>query len=307
MKKIITLLLICLASLMIVACEKDNSEPTITDVIAQKSNGLSSDTNNQNSVTQTNQPIIIPTQDSAVVSTETPTCSPTKSPSLAPTSTITLTPIVTVKPTVVPTPIPTVTLKPTTAPSTTTAATIKPTEFPKPTTTQAPTIAPTETPIASPTPDPTGNIDFISEELLQDIETEFIKLVNAERKNFFLPELSVNEHLDKGAQIRSQEIISNRSHTRPDGSSYKTAVDRNSYYYMWIAENLCVVPYIAETFDQSGQQIAQTLFDTFKSSPGHYQNILFNAFKDCGFGIMCAIDEDTGYLNFHFCHIMATL
>ena len=140
---------------------------------------------------------------------------------------------------------------------------------------------------------------------LEEKEKEFINLVNKERALFKLPELSPNDVLEHGAQIRSEEMTVNKTHYRPDGSSYKTAVDRDSYYYLWITENLCIVPYVLEDFDHTGQEIAQTLFDTFKSSAGHYQNMVFDQFKDCGFGITCAIDDNTGYLSFYFCHILA--
>ena len=147
--------------------------------------------------------------------------------------------------------------------------------------------------------------NIITEKLLNDIEKEFIDLLNKERALFMLPELSLNDVLEHGAQIRSEEMTVNKTHFRPDGSSYKTAVDRDSYYYLWITENLCIIPYVLEDFDHTGQEIAQTLFDTFKSSAGHYQNMVFNLFRDCGFGITCAIDDNTGYLSFYFCHILA--
>ena len=269
-KKIASLFLICLVGLMLVACGEDD-----TNAMGSGS-GFSNTVDiaaNSTTNTTTLEATIIPSAEP----TTTPTSMPTALQSATPTATE------------IPTPTPTQTATPT--------ATQAPT--PTPTPTQAPTPTPTATlPPQSDTP-------IITDTLISELKSEFIKLVNEERKNFFLPPLSINEHLDRGAQIRSYELTINSSHVRPDGSSYKTAVDKNSYFYLWITENMCIMPYVFEDFDATGKEIAQTLFNTFKLSPGHYSNILFNIFTDCGFGITAKVDDATGYLNFYFCHIMA--
>ena len=269
-KKIASLFLICLVGLMLVACGED-------DTTAMGSGSGFSNTVDiaANSTTNTT------TLEATIIPSAEPTTAPTSMPTALQSATPTATEI--------PTPTPT--------------------QSATPTATQAPTPTPTQTQAPTPTPTatlpPQSDIPIITDTLISEIKSEFIKLVNEERKSFFLPPLSINEHLDRGAQIRSYELTINSSHVRPDGSSYKTAVDKNSYFYLWITENMCIMPYIFEDFDATGKEIAQTLFNTFKLSPGHYSNILFNIFTDCGFGITAKVDDATGYLNFYFCHIMA--
>ena len=246
-------------------------------------------------------------QSATPTATEIPTPTPTQT--ATPTATKSPTPTPTQSATPTATQVPTPTPKQSATPTATQAPTPTITQTATPTATQAPTPTPTQTQAPTPTPTatlpPQSDIPIITDTLISEIKSEFIKLVNEERKSFFLPPLSINEHLDRGAQIRSYELTINSSHVRPDGSSYKTAVDKNSYFYLWITENMCIMPYIFEDFDATGKEIAQTLFNTFKLSPGHYSNILFNIFTDCGFGITAKVDDATGYLNFYFCHIMA--
>ena len=303
MRKLLALLLICLSAFLLVACEEDDTVATGTMVDAPNATGAYSESyDGSATVIPTEQPTQEPTD--AIVTeapttlpateiptqepTERPTEKPTERPTDRPTQKPTQKPIVTVSPTATAKPAPTATVKPTTTVKPIPTATVKP------------------LPTAQVTINPNKELDnIITEKLLNDIEKEFIDLLNKERALFMLPELSLNDVLEHCAQIRSEEMTVNKTHYRPDGSSYKTAVDRDSYYYLWITENLCIIPYVLEDFDHTGQEIAQTLFDTFKSSAGHYQNMVFNLFRDCGFGITCAIDNNTGYLSFYFCHILA--
>ena len=311
MRKLLALLLICLSAFLLVACEEDDTVATGTMVDAPNATGAYSESyDGSATVIPTEQPTQEPTDaivteapttlPATEIPTQEPTEKPTEKPTERPTEKTTERP--TDRPTQKPTQKPIVTVSPTATAKPAPTANVKPTTTVKP----IPTATVKPLPTAQVTIKPNKELDnIITEKLLKDIEKEFINLVNKERALFKLPELSLNDVLEHGAQIRSEEMTVNKTHYRPDGSSYKTAVDRDSYYYLWITENLCIIPYVLEDFDRTGQEVAQTLFDTFKSSAGHYQNMVFDQFKDCGFGITCAIDDNTGYLNFYFCHILA--
>jgi hypothetical protein len=154
--------------------------------------------------------------------TETPTVSGSALPTLTPTpeeQKNTQTPFLTSTATVnavTATP----TLQPTKAPNPTQAPTQKPTPKPTPKPTQAPTQKPTATP--SPTPRTHATI---TDAMLQKIEKGFLDLVNEERQKQGAGILTTNAYLDNYAVVRSGEIVTLFSHTRPDGTNVLEGID----------------------------------------------------------------------------------
>ena len=164
----------------------------------------------------------------------------------------------TAKPTVVPTTAPTAvpTAKPTVVP--TSAPTAVPTAVP----TAKPTIAPT----AKPTTAPSDGQSMTS------LAAEVISQVNAERAKAGLSPLSVSAELTGAACVRAREIVSQFSHTRPDGSSWSTVSAAAS------GENIA-----------KGQNTADRVMAAWMSSEGHRANILRESFGSIG---VCALKVD---------------
>lgn len=138
---------------------------------------------------------------------------------------------------------------------------------------------------------------IVKAEHIAKIKTSFINLINNERKSKGLSPLNVNKELERAATVRSKEIMGTWSHTRPNGKLYYTAVNENDYYYQVIGENIGVMSFKSDGIKYTGSDeqlnlVSKTLFDKFKSSPDHYENITAAYYKDTGVGISYKIDAN---------------
>lgn len=113
---------------------------------------------------------------------------------------------------------------------------------------------------------------------LQTMAQDALTLVNEQRAAQGLAALTWSTGLESCALVRSQEIVSKFSHTRPNGSDWYT-VDSN---LMW-GENLA-----------KGYSSAQDVVDAWMASPTHAANILDGEFTTCSI----AIYETNGKLYF---------
>ncbi len=151
--------------------------------------------------------------------------------------------------------------------------------------------------------------DMISTETLWRIEEGFLKLVNEERKSLGLAPITHNKVLDDAAQVRSAELIVSYSHTRPNGEKYSTAIDKESYRYAIVGENVYAVygtrtgkkEYVIN--DEQIEYIYTKFFNDFKQSPIHYENMTYDVFKDTGIGITYIWDEKYDLPCFYLSHI----
>lgn len=99
---------------------------------------------------------------------------------------------------------------------------------------------------------------------------EILEEVNEEREDVGVEPLVLSQALTDAAQIRSTEIISNYSHTRPDGSSCFTAITKS---YWTMGENIYSSPATAED-----------AVEGWMNSEGHRANILNSNFTKLGVG-----------------------
>lgn len=135
----------------------------------------------------------------------------------------------------------------------------------------------------------------VTQAQLQKIEEYFLALVNEERVRVGVSPLSIDPHLDSAALIRSSEIIDLFSHTRPDGTSFHTALDHTAYQFQTIGENICMTTHVGNGLyspdnkwvgsDAQLQAVAYWNFTLFKNSPGHYANMIKAGYVHCGIGI----------------------
>ena len=108
----------------------------------------------------------------------------------------------------------------------------------------------------------------------QDAYTDaVVKLVNAERAKAGLSPLTVNKSVAEAAQIRAQEIKGIFSHTRPDGSSFSTALNQTGASYRGAGENIAY-----------GQNTPEAVMNGWMNSSGHKANILNKDFTSIGVG-----------------------
>ncbi len=109
-----------------------------------------------------------------------------------------------------------------------------------------------------------------------------VALVNKYRAENGLSPVSADSQLNRAAAIRSSELPTLFSHTRPDGTRCFTVLDQLSISYRGAGENIA-----------SGQTSAQQVMDDWMNSSGHRANILGANFKNIGVGLH--IDDSGRY------------
>ena len=117
------------------------------------------------------------------------------------------------------------------------------------------------------------------------VAEEVFRLVNEERRNVGVPELKWSERLYEASLIRAKELITLYSHTRPDGSDY---------FYAWKLAGISGESGIASTGENANitfiqptnLDTAKRLFDKWKASPGHYENMIRSNFDYFACGVI---------------------
>ncbi len=99
------------------------------------------------------------------------------------------------------------------------------------------------------------------------------ELVNAERAKAGLQPLSVGSQVTAAAEQRAKEIETSFSHTRPDGSSFSTALTQNGVSYRGSGENIAY-----------GQSTPEAVMESWMNSSGHRANILNRDYTTIGVG-----------------------
>lgn len=103
--------------------------------------------------------------------------------------------------------------------------------------------------------------------------SQVAKLVNEERAKAGLSPLTVHNGAVNAAQTRAKEIEQSFSHTRPNGSSFSTALTAAGVNYRSSGENIAY-----------GQRSPEQVMQTWMNSSGHRANILNSNFTSIGVG-----------------------
>lgn len=102
---------------------------------------------------------------------------------------------------------------------------------------------------------------------------QVVNLVNEERARAGLKPLSVHGGASGAAGIRAKEIERSFSHTRPDGSSFNTALTAAGVNFRGAGENIAY-----------GQSTPQQVMEGWMNSSGHRANILNANYTSIGVG-----------------------
>lgn len=102
---------------------------------------------------------------------------------------------------------------------------------------------------------------------------EVVDLVNAERAKEGLAPLTIDTKVQAAAQIRAMECEQLFSHTRPNGSSFATALKEQNVSYRNAGENIAW-----------GQKTPQEVVTAWMNSAGHRANIMNKNFTTIGVG-----------------------
>lgn len=103
--------------------------------------------------------------------------------------------------------------------------------------------------------------------------TQVVNLVNIERAKHGLSPLAIDTGLEKAALVRAREIQVSFSHTRPNGTSFATAIKEAGVSYRRCGENIAW-----------GQKSPEAVVTAWMNSSGHRANILSPDFTRIGIG-----------------------
>lgn len=129
---------------------------------------------------------------------------------------------------------------------------------------------------------------IVVEQKRMEYINEVCRLVNIERVNAGLSELTLDASLCTAAQVRAEEIASqddNISHTRPDGSSCFTVLQEMNIFYYYTGENIA-----------AGYISPAAVVEGWMNSEGHRENILDPNYNKLGVGY--CYKEGTYYQNY---------
>ena len=113
-----------------------------------------------------------------------------------------------------------------------------------------------------------------NENTYTDLINEVYEITNNYRSLVGVPSLTLDSSLVEAANIRAKELSDSFSHTRPNGSSCFTVLSELGISYGTAGENIAV-----------GYSSSQSVMEGWRSSSGHYQNIISSKFKKIGLGV----------------------
>lgn len=116
--------------------------------------------------------------------------------------------------------------------------------------------------------------DIQSENTYTDLINEVYEITNNYRSLVGVPSLTLDSSLVEAASIRAKELSDSFSHTRPNGSSCFTVLSELGISYGTAGENIA-----------AGYSSSQSVMEGWRSSSGHYQNIISSKFKKIGIGV----------------------
>lgn len=102
---------------------------------------------------------------------------------------------------------------------------------------------------------------------------QILNLVNAERSKAGLSELKLDADVTAAANVRAKEIRQSFSHTRPNGTSFSSALTEQGISYRRSGENIAW-----------GQKTPEQVMNGWMNSNGHRANILNANFENIGIG-----------------------
>lgn len=148
---------------------------------------------------------------------------------------------------------------------------------------------PTDLPADVPPEEEVKPFEGLSDSQVKMIEEVFAQ-VNKERVKAGLSELTLNYTLCTAAQVRAQECVKVFSHTRPNGSKFRTAIEEAGIQSSFTGENVA-----------SGYKSASHVMKGWMASPGHKENILRERFTEIGIGVVK--NSGNGYGGYSWCQL----
>ena len=124
------------------------------------------------------------------------------------------------------------------------------------------------------TPDSSNPDNGIQDdEAVSSYAQQILNLVNEERAKAGLSPVSLDLNITAAANIRAKEIVTNFSHTRPNGTSFSTVLKEQGISYRGSGKNIAW-----------GQKSPEQVMNGWMNSDGHRANILNADFQNLGVG-----------------------
>ena len=108
---------------------------------------------------------------------------------------------------------------------------------------------------------------------------ETLQLINEQRAANGLSNLTTSDKLYEASCVRAKEIADTFSHTRPNGDSAFTVLDRMNIFFMCAGENIAM-----------GFPTPESVVTGWMNSPGHRANILGADYTAAAVGVYLAPD-----------------
>ena len=124
-------------------------------------------------------------------------------------------------------------------------------------------------------------VRYVPDSELPIMQKTIFNKVNELRASLGVAPLKEDTQLNAIAAMRSDETKSLFSHTRPNGTSFSTAIDEKGITYSHVGENLARTP----SQESSGQKVGEAMFNQWKASKGHYDNMVNPSYQYLGIGL----------------------
>lgn len=129
-----------------------------------------------------------------------------------------------------------------------------------------------------------------------EFNTEFLNLVNEERRSFGLRPLSYHFNLQKGVNTRAIEMRDAGwiSHTRPNGEKFSTVFNYLRFHSLlfYLGENIAFRPLDVELIKRVNKgetsfekSLAKSFYNQYYTSTGHYENMIEKNFTGFSVGL----------------------
>ena len=149
---------------------------------------------------------------------------------------------------------------------------------------------------SEPDNEPSEDIEYFD---VDEVNKYLFDLVNQERERVGVKKLKWNDKLAEGAKLRANELNQVYGHIRPDGRKVRTILAdiniKDNVQIDNIVKKIGIAENIANPFwEGTNEKTAIELFNSWKTSPGHYKNIIRENATEYGSYIVKDITEITG-------------
>ena len=149
----------------------------------------------------------------------------------------------------------------------------KPEQVPEQKPEQRPEQKPEQSPEQRPEQKPESDTEDSTDSTVHPYIQQVVDLVNDERAKEGLAPLRIDTKVQAAAQVRAKECEKSFSHTRPNGTSFATALKEQNVTYRSAGENIAW-----------GQRSPREVVNAWMNSAGHRANIMNANFTTIGVG-----------------------